>query len=82
MFSMYAGVVGEGRYIAVMNVVMQESRNSIVKLREDTGRPKKAGMPIKRQNVGDDFIVMKKTWLMLLQHLPFLMIISIQIDFQ
>lgn len=78
---MSAGVVGEGRHIAVMNVVMQQSGNSIVKLRENTDRPQKAWRHIGKRNVGDDFMVIKKTWLMLVPHPSFLMIISIQIHF-
>lgn len=79
---MSVGVVGEGRYIAVMNAVMLQSGNSIVKLRENIGRPKKAGRPIGRRNVSDDFTIIKKTWLIPLPHPSLLMIISIQIYFQ
>jgi len=79
---MSAGVAGEGRYIAAVNAVMQQNEYSVVRHNEDTDRPKKAGMPTRRLNVDDGFTVIKKTWLMLLPHLSFLLVISIQIYFQ
>jgi len=79
---MSAALVGEGRHIAVMNVVMQLSVNAIVKLKTNINNPPKAKKHARMRSAGDNYTVIKKKWLMLVQHPSHLMIISIQMRFQ
>ncbi len=65
---MSAGVVGEGRHIAVTNVVMQQNKNAIVNLKKYINNPQKDEKPAVMPSVGDDFTVIKKTRLMLVPH--------------
>ena len=52
VFSMYAPVVGEGRFTVVIHAVWPEVAMHIGNPRGDTARPIKANVPIVRLSVG------------------------------
>lgn len=63
---MYAAVAGGVRHIAVLNVVCQLKEKPIVKPKENIGRLQKVNKPTGCKKKTEDYVNLKKPWMMLL----------------